>query len=251
MIPQKKAFLTALMAATLLTAGEVWAANSQTPDQTIKETQSDKEFAKLSREGSRAFQDLTLTRIAIYDGRVDEAKKLIRQADKDLGEAKTDDTGFTKAEADLKSAHSQSYQATETGRSTSSTDAMKKPIAWLPVNGAITINEDYTADTNKTAAVTDANKSMKSGDRKGALEKLKLAGLDVDITLAVIPVEQTIKDVHHAAELISDGKYYEGSQLLRQVQESERFEIADIDIPKVPASADPKQVDQKVPPAKP
>jgi len=250
MIHNKKAFIAALMATTLLTAGGVWAAGSQTPNQTMKETPADKDFGKLSHEGARAFQDLTLARVAIFDGRVEAAKKFVSEADRDFGKAKTDDAVFTKAEADLKSAHSQSYQAAGTGRSASSTDAMKKPIAWLPVNGAITINEDYTADTTKTAAVADANKSLKSGDRKGAMEKLKLAGMDVDITLAVVPVEQTIRDVHQAAELINDGKYYEGSQLLRQVQESERFDIADIDVPKVPAGAGSPQVNQMAPAAK-
>jgi hypothetical protein len=251
MIHSKKVFLAALLATTLLSAGGVLGASSQTSEQTMKETSADKDFGKLSHEGSRAFQDLTLTRLAIFDGRIEEAKKFITEAEKDLDKAKNDNTVFTKAEADLKSAHSQTYQATETGRSASSTEAMTKPIAWLPVNGAITINEDYTIDTAKTAAVADANKSLKSGDRKAALEKLKLAGMDVDITLAVIPVEQTIKAVHQATALINDGKYYEGSQVLRQIQESERFEVADIDVPKAPIAAGSKQGDEKAPATNP
>jgi hypothetical protein len=241
------------MATTLLTTG-VWAESSPAPDQTMKQTPTDKDFGKLSHDGSRAFQDLTFTRLAIFEGRVEEAKKFINEADKDFDKAKTDDTVFTKAEAAFTSAHSQSYQATDSGRSASSTEAMKKPIAWLPVNGAITINEDYTLDPAKTTAVAGANKSLKSGDRKGAMEKLKLAGMDANITLAVIPVEQTIKDVHQAAMLINDGKYYEASQLLRQVQESERFDVADIDMPKTPAAANPKlpagAVEQNAPTAK-
>ena len=60
-------------------------------------------------------------------------------------------------------------------------DRMKKPISWLPVDGSITINEDYTAIPAKTAAVADANKSLESGDRKGAMEKLKLADMNVEI----------------------------------------------------------------------
>jgi len=101
---------------------------------------------------------------------------------------------------------------------------MKMPIAWVPVDGAITINEDYTANPAKTAAVSDANKSLKSGDRKGAIEKLKLADMNIDVTLAVIPLEQTIKSVHQATELINNGKYYEASQVLRLAQDSERFD---------------------------
>jgi hypothetical protein len=43
--------------------------------------------------------------------------------------------------------------------------------------------------------------------------------------IAVVPLEQTIKSVHPATVLISDGKYYEASQVLRQVEENERFDV--------------------------
>jgi hypothetical protein len=104
----------------------------------------------------------------------------------------------------------------------------KKPIVWLPIDGVITINEDFTANPTKTAAVAEANKHLKNGDRKGAMEKLKLADLNVDVTLAVIPLEQTIHNTHAAAALINDGRYYEASQVLRQVQGNLRFDVTDI-----------------------
>jgi hypothetical protein len=92
----------------------------------------------------------------------------------------------------------------------------------------ITIIEDYTANPAKTAAVADANKSLKSADRKGAMEKLKLADMNVEVTLAVIPLEQTINSVHQAVGLINDGKYYEASRVLRQAQDNERFDATNI-----------------------
>lgn len=52
--------------------------------------------------------------------------------------------------------------------------------------------------------------------------------MDIDVTLAVVPLEQTIDNVHQAAGLINDGKYYEASQLLRQAQDSERFDVTNI-----------------------
>jgi hypothetical protein len=77
-------------------------------------------------------------------------------------------------------------------------------------------------------AVAEANKNLKSGDRTKAMETLKLADMDIDVTLAVVPLEQTIDNVHQAAGLINDGKYYEASQLLRQAQDSERFDVTSI-----------------------
>jgi hypothetical protein len=91
--------------------------------------------------------------------------------------AKADDTVYTKAEADLKapaakvsgaktspSADAEPDAATETA-------AEKKPIAWVPIDGSITIAEDITGDAAKTAAVADANTSLKKGDREGAVQK--------------------------------------------------------------------------------
>ncbi|MEO6782640.1 MAG: YfdX family protein, partial [Bradyrhizobium sp.] len=107
-------------------------------------------------------------------------------------------------------------------------DQLKKPIAWLPVDGALTINEDFTANPAKKAAVAEANKSLKSGDRRGAIEKLKLADMNIDVTMVVVPLEQTISDVHQAAGLINEGKYYEASQMLRDAQDGERFDVTSI-----------------------
>jgi hypothetical protein len=140
---------------------------------------------------------------------------------------------FTKAEADLKQptikdAAADKNVSTQAPADNTQADQMKTPIAWLPVDGSISINEDYSASPAKKAAVADANKSLKSGDRKGAIEKLKLADMNIDITLAVLPLEQTIDDVHQAASMINDGKYYEASQKLRQAQARERLDATNI-----------------------
>ena len=74
----------------------------------------------------------------------------------------------------------------------------------------------------------DANKSLAQGDKKGAMEKLKLAEIDTSVTLAVVPLQQTIDDVDQAKQLIDSGKYYEGSQKLRAVQNATIVTIADV-----------------------
>jgi hypothetical protein len=231
MVNNQKAFIAALTAATVLTAAP-WAADQQ--KSTPQQISADKDFAKLSADGSRAFQDLMLTRIAIFDGRVDEAKEFVSNADAAFAKVRSDEAIFTKAEADLRPPTNKTApinKSVTTGAAPADikqADQMKKPIAWLPVDGMITIIEDYTANPAKTTAVADANKSLKSGDRKGAMEKLKLADMNVEVTLAVIPLERTISSVHQAVGLINDGKYYEASQVLRQAQDNERFDATDI-----------------------
>jgi hypothetical protein len=55
-----------------------------------------------------------------------------------------------------------------------------------------------------------------------------------------------MNEVHQAAQLINSGKYYEGSQMLKQAQDNERFDVANItDIPK--KSADSSNVNHPAP----
>ena len=159
------AAMLALTATTLLTAGAAWAADQQksTPQQIV----ADKDFSKLSADASKAFQDLTLTRLAIYDGRIDDAKKYVGEAELAFGKARTDETVFTKAEVDLKApaanrkmsgAAPMQNQNIEGEKIPGVPNGMlaemldpKKPIAWLPIDGVIAINEDVTASPAKAA----------------------------------------------------------------------------------------------------
>ncbi len=222
MTRNKQAFIATLMATTLLTAGAVQAETPAPAQETPQQSAAEQDFGKVSKDGAGAYQDILRTRLAIFDGRIADAKKYAEAADTALGKAKTDDTVFTKAEADLKPPAGAAAHAVE-----KPTDQLKTAIAWLPVDGFIAINEDYTADPAKSAAVADANKSLKGGDRKAALSKLKLADIDVDVTLAIIPLRQTTSDVRQATDLIKGGKYYEASQILRQAENGERFDAAD------------------------
>ncbi len=258
-----KTLVAVLTMSTALTSGAAFAQSPTSPpprhaQQTARQQTAEKDFTRLSKDGSRAFQDLALARLAIFDGRTDDAKTYVGAADTSFGKAKTDDTVFTKAEADLKSpqgadasasgtsaikgaASGQSAVAAQNNAGSSSasntqaansgnapTADMKTPVAWLPVDGEISITDDFSANPTKAAAVADANKSLAKGDRQGALDKLKLADVDLGIVLAVVPVNQTVTDVHQAAQLVDSGKYYEASQLLRKVQDSARFDVAEI-----------------------
>jgi hypothetical protein len=207
------------------------AASSQTSSmqkQTPLEKAAAADFSRISTEGSDGFLNLIRARRAIFDGRVEDAKKEVHAAESAFDKSKTDLAVFTKAEADLKAPAGKTVPAATTvGAAPSgnvSADQLKTPIAWLPVDGAMAIGEDFAATPEKKAALADANKNLKGGDRSGAIEQLKLAGLIVDVTLGVVPLEQTTTDVHQAAVLIGDGKYYEASQLLKKIQDSERFD---------------------------
>jgi len=71
---------------------------------------------------------------------------------------------------------------------------------------------------------------------------LKLAGMDVDLALGIVPLQFTLDHVQKAAQLIDDGKYYEGSQHLRQIAEAEHFDV--IDISGTPKAASPTSAEK-------
>ena len=195
--------------------------------------------------------DLTLTRLAVFDGRIDAAKKYIDKAEKALSKAKTDETRFMKDEASLNAAKNTpttgngAAGAPTADRQNSSNNDQRNPstnttanqgnpsgnqmVEGLPVDASITVAEDFSASPEKKAAVADANKSLSNGDRKGAVEKLKLSGVNIDVVVLAVPLNDTIAKVQQASNMINDGKDDEASQLIKQVQDSARSDVMDFE----------------------
>ena len=214
----KKNNLIAIFAIAALYSGTLaFAANDMnSPPQklTPQEKAVNKDFSKVSADGSGAFMDLTLTRLAVFDGRIDAAKKYIDKAEKALSKAKTDETRFLKAEADLNAA--KNTPTPKSGTTSAPTadqqnSSNNKMVEWLPVDASIIIDEDFSASPEKKAAVADANKSLSNGDRKGAINKPKLSGVNIDVEVLAVPLDDTIAKVQQASNMMNDGKYYEAT----------------------------------------
>ncbi len=85
-------------------------------------------------------------------------------------------------------------------------------MAWLPVDAQLVLADDFVArNKDQSKAVDEANQHLQKGDRQGAVDRLKLAGVDVDFTMAVVPLVKTSEGVDQAAKLIADGKYYQAN----------------------------------------
>jgi hypothetical protein len=234
MIKITTVFVAALGATTFLTTVAAGAADA-TPSKEASaaaEQTANKDLMKFSADGASAFQDMSLTRRALYEGRTDDAKKFVALAESGFEKAKSDNKVFTKAEAELKSPAGADAQPPKAAAADAKPEA-KAPIAWVPIDSSITLAEDVAGNPAKTAAVADANKSLKNGDLDEAMNKLKAAKIAVAVTLAVMPIDSTIEKVRKAEQLIDAGKYYEGGQELRLAQADERFDmIGDMGTPK-------------------
>jgi hypothetical protein len=232
--------IAAFLAATSLFGGVALANEAvktpTPPPVSAAQQAADRDVGKLSKDGAQAFRDLHLARIAIFDADPARAKTLIGQAQAALAKARTDEAVYTKAEADLHSPAKQAKTASQaetaksvdTAKPADAATASAEPKAWLPVDGQLTLGEDFVATPTKAAAVATANKSLEKGDRKAAVDGLKLAGVDVNFVLAVVPLNQTVTDVDQAAGLIGQGKYYEGNALLKKAEDGVRFDVVDV-----------------------
>ena len=181
----------------------------------------DRDFTKLSKEGFNAFRDLRLARLAIFDGHTDQATTLVKQAQGSLDKASKDDTAFMKAASDINPPKQMQQDAQKR-----STD--KTPVKWLPIDGQVALTEGYKVTPDTTAAIGKANQSLKSGDRKSAIDTLKLAGIDMNYVMALTPLEKTSKAVDQASGDLANGKYYEANLDLKKVEDGVVYDSIDV-----------------------
>ncbi len=182
---------------------------------------ADKDFGRLSTDGVSAFSDIHFARLAIFEGKTDEAAKLVADARASLGKAKGDDTAFMKAESD--------FHAPAQTLATKQGDAAKEttPVAWIPIDGDLVLGETFQATPEKAAAVVAARKGLEKGEGAKSLETIKLAAIDVDYTMAVAPLEKSIADIDNADKLMTSHDYYGASQSLRQAEAGVRYDQID------------------------
>lgn len=223
-----RGIVAALLGTTML-AGAVSA--QQTPaapaPTTQQKAEAARDFMKLSTDGAMAFRALHLARIAIFEADPVAAKKLVADTRAALAKAKVDSTAFMKAEADLKAPKGMGA-APAAAPSTASGPA----VAWLPIDGQLTLGEDFVATPAKAAAVAEANKHLEKGQRKEAIEKLKLADVNVMFAMALAPLDRTIADVDMAAKLMDEGKYYEANAVMKKAEDGVRYDsVAAIAVP--------------------
>ena len=269
----------ALAASTLLAGAAVAADQSAEPNQaaphatatpmTAPQRRADSEAGQLSTDGAAAYRDVHLARLAIYEAKPEQARMLVSHAQSALEKAKTDSTAFTKAEADLKppsgmagpvptacgapkadaapgpagakvadknAKNAEAAQPAQAGGAPAT-----QPVTWLPVDAQLVLADDFVArNKDQSKAIDEANQHLQKGDRQGAVDRLKLAGVDVDFTMAVVPLAKTTEEVDQAAKLIADGQYYQANVALKQAEDGVRFDVIDATaVPKVAAAAKP------------
>lgn len=213
---RKDSRLCAVLGALTLLA-EPGLAQTQPPEKHgAGEQAADKDFGRLSDDGISAFNDIHLARLDMFDGNTDQAAKLVGDALAALHRAKSDGNVFMKAESAL---HGPSSPGARNQVAAGAT-----PIAWLPIDCEIVMGQTYQSSPENAAAVVDANKSLERGEGKKAVERVRLAAIDVDYVMALAPLDQSIADVERANGLIANHDYYGAGQALRDAEVNVRYD---------------------------
>lgn len=222
--------IAVLMIATSVLGGVAYAADTASQvEAQQKQTATinkkiDQDVGKLSQDGQQALHDIQQTRLAIFNAQPDQAKSLIHKAKDEMQKAAKDDVVFMKAKSELTTPGAPDAAA----KPADTSKDQAQQIAWLPVDTQLTVGEGFVPTPEKMAAVNEANDKLKSADRKGALEKLAVADVDVQFVTAVLPLQQTTTDINKAADLIDQGKYYEANAALKDATDQAMLNIVDI-----------------------
>lgn len=154
-------------------------------------------ISKAGQQGMEAMKDIQFARLALFRGQPDEAKKLVNTAKNLLTDEK--DWSSARALKEKKTPQPDDY--------------------YVVIDSNLTLSEDFVANDEKMKAIQDANAKINKGDKKGAIEVLHLAGIDVSETQLLMPVKQTMEKVDKAQNMLNEGKYYEANLVLKGAEE--------------------------------
>lgn len=187
------------------------AAVASEPVSATTEKAAESDFIKTSDAAYRVMRDVQATRLAIFNGLTDEATKLVSTAQKDAAEAIKDAKQYG---IDIK-------KPTTDGDS------------YVPIDASIALADSFVPTPEKAEHIEKANEHIKAGDKKQAVEVLRLAEIDVVFSTVVVPIKFASAHIDDAAKLIAQGKYYEANLALKAIEDSLVFESFGIEeVPK-------------------
>lgn len=196
------AAMTGLMATTSLGAIAV-SAGTTTPATETKAPEkaqyaTQKQLLKTADEALATLANVRQARLALLDNKIDVAKTHVADATKALAEGEDEFKALRVAD-------------TET--------ADAKPD-FLPFDMSISLSESFEATTDNQAALEKANVLMQAGDKDAAIDVLRVASIDVNISAALLPEKSSMDHLKQAADLIDKKEYFSANLALKEIEDS-------------------------------
>lgn len=157
-----------------------------------------KEFLKASDDGLAVLKQVHEARAALYDGKSDEAAKLLDAAASSMSTAKGDMQKLLVAD-------------TKSGSD--------DPVL-LPVDVQISYGENFVPTDDLQQALSDAGDQIKANQPDQALETLRMASLDMQVVAAMMPMDQAATHLADAQKALSSGDASGAQVALAALEES-------------------------------
>ena len=181
-----------------------------------------RDLTKVSHDGFNAIRAIHGARVAIFNGETKLVDEMLEKAKTDLDAATKDAATYA---ADLKT-----EDHGKKGEKKSSNDKSDKADKsdLIAINADIAIADTFVPSPEKKTHIEKANKHLKSGNSKDAIEELQLGEIDIICTVMLLPLEATKKRVADAEAFAKDHKYYEANLALKAAEDSIIMDTIDL-----------------------
>jgi hypothetical protein len=167
---------------------------------------TDKEFIKVSEDAQMTMRNVHAARLAIYNGMTDQAQTYV-------------DAAVARVEATMKDANKYAVN----------TKAPHDNDVYVPFDSSLAVADDFVPNPAKMKHIAKANEHLRKGEKKEALEVLKLGDVDVSIGTELVPVKLAKQHIDEAAKLVDEGKYYDANLVLKSVEDAVVVETVALD----------------------
>ncbi|WP_157811636.1 YfdX family protein [Pantoea rodasii] len=177
--------------ATSAMAASVVEKTSNNSDKTASSLQE-----KVMKISQGVMGDIRLSRFEIFNLHPDKAQNLVVKADGMLNKADQEWISVVRKDKGLPADDN-----------------------YILLDSTVIQKDAFTVTPEKQKALNKANRQLKSGDKKGAFETLKLAGYEFETSHAFMPLHHTREDLNRAISLLKSGKYYEANAALKNAED--------------------------------
>jgi hypothetical protein len=186
-------------------------------EQAANET-ADKDFVKVSEDALMTMRNVRSARLAIFNGMPENAQTHV-------------DAAVARVAATVRDAERFELDT-------------KEPITddrYVPFDASLTVMDNFVPSAANAKHIAKANEHLHKGEKKEALEVLKLGEIDVAVTASLVPLNLAKENIEEAAKLVDEGKYYEANLALKAVEDAVVVDTFAVDaLPKAKAEAKAK-----------
>jgi len=100
------------------------------------------------------------------------------------------------------------------------TEDPSNPTEYLPFDMSMALTDNFVATEANKQALEKAYGLMQTGSRDDAVEVLRLASIDVNVSAAMLPVVEASEHLQQAQDLIDQGDYYKANLELKALEDS-------------------------------